>query len=209
MVGQVSFALLREGTSDDGLVAVLRQLLVVEGAARVIGAARPYRGSVYEKITELLTEEQRVDLIFVHRDSDTRDARPRLDEIRDAATQLGVGGMTVGIVPVTMTEAWLLCDEQAIRDVVGRSRGTEPLGLPGIGEIERLADPKAALREACLRASNASGRRRQEVGRAFTRHRASLLERLNVSGPVSRLSAWGLLRADIREALAGLDPGTH
>ena len=33
----------------------------------------------------------------------------------------------MGIVPVRMTEAWLLLDESAIRRVAGRPHGDEPL----------------------------------------------------------------------------------
>lgn len=200
---RISFALLREGTSDDGLVGVLRQLIAEEGAPRVLGAPRTYGGPVQKKLEELLSEEHPVDLIFVHRDSDSRDSSSRLAEISEAAKRLGVEGATVGVVPVAMTEAWLLCDEQAIRDVVGRSRGTEGLGLPRLSEIERVADPKALLKDACLRASEATGRRRQVVAKSFPRYRASLLERLDINGPVSRLDAWRRLRSDIRAVLDG------
>jgi hypothetical protein len=66
---RVSFALLREGTSDDGLIPHLRQLIVRAGADEALGTARPYGGTVENKLRALANENGFVDLIFIHRDS--------------------------------------------------------------------------------------------------------------------------------------------
>ena len=72
-------------------------------------------------------------MLFVHRDADSSQesssAGPerRYDEVARAVADASYDGAWVGIVPVRMTEAWLLLDESAIRRVAGRPHGDEPL----------------------------------------------------------------------------------
>src|SRR4051794_29914051 len=104
----ISFAFLREGTSDDGLLAVLRELIVLAGASAAVGESRPYRGSTEAKLNTLLEEGVPLDLVFVHRDADTRDPEPRHTEVAQAAELLGFPPPEViGVVPVRMTETWV------------------------------------------------------------------------------------------------------
>jgi len=110
----------------------------------------------------------------------------------------------VPIVPIRMTEAWLLLDEEAIRMVAGRPSGVEPLGLPTASRVEAVADPKARLRSALEMACGPSGRRLRKFKRDFPAHRRQLLERLDRSGPVRKLSAWQALEADTARAMAFL-----
>ena len=63
------------------------------------------------------------------------------------------------VVPVRMQEAWLLFDEAALRTAAGNPRGRQELQLPRLGDIERLPDPKAILRQIIRTASGLSGRR--------------------------------------------------
>jgi hypothetical protein len=98
-VAQVaSFALLREGPSDDGLVPHLRTLLVRAGLSEVVGDSREYRGSVSAKFGQLLAEEAPVDLAFVHRDADGGDAAARRTEIADGAQAAEYSGLWVPVV---------------------------------------------------------------------------------------------------------------
>jgi hypothetical protein len=101
-----------------------------------------------------------------------------------------------------MTEAWLLLDEQAIRQVAGNPNGRANLGLPTFREIERVADPKARLRECLLAASDATGRRRDMVRNRFPEHRRQLLQRLDPNGPVASLKAWQALLDAIEHIIA-------
>jgi hypothetical protein len=129
------------------------------------------------------------DILFVHRDAEAQNPSWRFEEIASGATAAGVPWPVVPIVPIRMTEAWLLLDESAIRSVAGRPTGRAPLPLPTLREAERLADPKRRLMEVLLAASETSGRRGHQFKRDFDRHRALLIERLDTEGPVSRLSA--------------------
>ncbi|MET0403065.1 MAG: hypothetical protein ABW123_11710, partial [Cystobacter sp.] len=58
------------------------------------------------------------DVLFVHRDAEREAPFHRRTEILDAATEAGIKSV-VCIVPVRMTEAWMLIDESAIRHAAG------------------------------------------------------------------------------------------
>ena len=191
----VNFVLLREGTSDEALVSHLGTLLVRAGCSEAAGTCRPYKPPVGSQLALLEEEEGApVDVVFVHRDSDSRDPAPRVQEIQVASANTEWGkSRVVPIVPIQATEAWLLVDESAIRSVVGRPSGKADLGLPKVRNVENEADPKATLKAALLAASEATGRRLKQEHRMFTTRRRTLLERLDIDGPVTSLKSWGAL----------------
>ncbi len=197
----LSLVLVREGTSDDGLLLPLQKLVASLSQLPALATSRTYGGAVADKIADVMSEPERPDILFVHRDSDAREIGPRLEEIRGAVSAASPPFPCVPVVPVQATEAWLLVSETAIRNVVGRPRGREPLGLPALRAIENQHAPKAVLREALLRASESTGRRREEVVKRFPHHRRRLLERLDVYGDVTRLASWQRLERSVLEAL--------
>ena len=66
-----------------------------------------------------------------------------------------------------MTEAWLVLDERLIREVAGNPNGRIRLNMPTSREAERIADPKALLKELIADASETAGRRRKLLQAAF------------------------------------------
>jgi hypothetical protein len=144
------------------------------------------------------------DLVVVHRDADNAGHQARLGEILHAAGEIGSKFALVPVIPVRMTEAWLLLDEAAIRQVAGNPNGRTNLNLPNAREVERLADPKEYLRECLLKAADVAGRRREAVSRRFPQHRRQLLERLKPSGPLVSLSGWKMLVAEVDRAVEAL-----
>ncbi len=196
------FALIREGTSDEGLIAHIRTLLIRAGISSVVGAARPYKGTTKERIATVLAESSAPDLIFVHRDADARDPSPRHQEISAAAEDLGCAESVIAVVPVQELEAWLLTDEAAIREVAGKPRGRTTLNLPGVGRVETTSSPKEVLQTLCLIASETSGARRKKAAAAFNAHRATLLDRFDVDGAVSGLPSWQRFVSDLNAAAA-------
>ncbi|MGQ0840617.1 hypothetical protein [Actinokineospora sp.] len=143
------------------------------------------------------------DLIVVHRDADNVKVDARRAEIECGAQVASYQGALLPVIPVRMTEAWLLLDEPAIRQVAGNPNGKMQLPLPGIHEVERRADPKSLLQECILAAANVSGRRKDETKKRFSYHRRQLLERLDCGGPVTRLEGWKRLVRDIDAIIDG------
>lgn len=197
-MADITFALVREGTSDDGLVAHIRTLLLKAGATAVVGTARTYKGTTLERLQQVWAEDEPVDMIFVHRDADSRDPGARHQEIGNAsAFAHSWGGEVVPVVPVQELEAWLLTDESAIRNVVGKPNGNSIFELPTTRQIEMTASPKEMLAAACLSASGTTGARHRREVRAFPLRRTALLDRLDLSGPVNNLPSWQRFLADL------------
>ncbi len=78
----------------------------------------------------------------------------------------------VPVIPIRMTEAWLLLDEAQIRRVAGAPNDKTALDLPRAGKVESLPDPKALLKTTLARASGLKGRRLEQFNNRFPQHRA-------------------------------------
>ena len=202
----VSFAFLCEGSSDTGLIAHLETLLMHFGAQEVTGMPDTRKGTIPARLRQLLTEatEAGIDMVFIHRDSDGPDRDGREREIRRGVEESGFPHPFIPVIPVQETEAWLLLDEQAIRDVVA-SKGKQPLKLPKPNAIEGARNPKEILQKALLAASETSGRRLKKEKNSFSRHRRVLMQRLDPFGAVRNLPSWQCLERDIQRALAQLE----
>jgi hypothetical protein len=137
------------------------------------------------------------DLAVVHRDADNAGWDARQKEILDATLASGVECTPIPVIPVRMTEAWLLLDEQIIRTVAGNPNGTDGIPLPKLKDVESVPDPKSLLRECLLHAASPRAHRRQTVDRRFYQHRRRLLELLDPHGPIVQLTGWSKLITDI------------
>ena len=202
----VSFAFLCEGSSDTGLIAHLETLLVHFGAQEATGMPDTRKGTIPARLRQLRTEETGtgIDMVFIHRDSDGPDREGREREIRRGVEESGFPHPFIPVIPVQETEAWLLLDEQAIRDVVA-SKGKQSLRLPKPNAIEGTRKPKEILQKALLAASETSGRRLKKEKNSFNHHRRVLLQRLDPFGAVRDLPSWQCLERDIQRALAQLE----
>ena len=202
----VSFAFLCEGSSDTELIAHLETLLVHFGAQEVTGMPDTRKGTIPARLRQLLTEATGagINMVFIHRDSDGPDREGREREIRQGVEESGFPHPFIPVIPVQETEAWLLLDEQAIRDVVA-SKGKQPLRLPKPNAIEGTRKPKEILQKALLAASETSGRRLKKEKNSFNHHRRVLLQRLDPLGAVRDLPSWQRLERDIQRALTQLE----
>jgi hypothetical protein len=146
------------------------------------------------------------DLLFVHRDADREPRATRVEEIRSAvqriSTDFFAGRPYVCVVPVRMTEAWLLFDEAAIRQAAGNPRSATPLGLPLPKKVEDLPDPKSVLNEALLRATDKPVRRLRKfrTGQAVQR----LAELIQDYSPLRHAAAFQTLEQEIQAVLGEL-----
>ena len=191
------FLFICEGSSDTPLVDHIQRLLIRCGQPDPDGETWHLGGRVADKIRQGLEAAGGLDLLFVHRDADNAGAEARYQEIEAAVREVVQDGMSwIGVVPVRMTEAWLLLDEAAIRKVVGKPGGRAPLDLPAPEHAERVADPKERLRDALLTASGNRGRRRRRFARELPRLRRRLLQDLPIGGELERLESWTRFRDD-------------
>lgn len=154
------------------------------------------------RLERILGIDPDFEALIIHRDCEGAEVATRMEEIGAAVKSLSLIWPVVPVIPIRMTEAWLLLDESAIRTVAGRPTGTEPLDLPPAERVESHADPKSLLQDTLAMASGLTGRRLRKFKRDFPAHRRQLLDRLDRSGPVCRLPAWQALERSTREAMA-------
>lgn len=191
------FLLACEGQSDTGLVSHIERMIIESSDEAEVEGEHWCHGSPLErKIRNALRSAgNMVDMLFVHRDANSAGADARRAEVDAAVAAIANAPRTVAVVPVRMTEAWLLLDEAAIRKAVGNPSGRAPLALPTPREAERR-NAKQTLADAFLAASEATGRPKKAVQRDFGRLRRQLLVNLPIGGPLERLPSWTRFRED-------------
>ncbi|MCG8555620.1 MAG: hypothetical protein MJD61_10095 [Proteobacteria bacterium] len=140
------------------------------------------------------------DVLVVHRDAEREDPSCRFDEISEARSTTNCTP-TVGVVPVRMSEAWLLVSERAIRRAAGNPQGRGELGLPKVRDLERTSDPKHVLREAILAASEARGRRRDRLRRDLPQRIQRVANLIEDYSPLRQLSAFQRFERDLEATL--------
>ena len=201
---------LADGSSDEPLgehlevLCARRDLAVRVTTPDLRLLPRPPGHRVADRLQAILELGDVPDVLFVHRDAEGEDPERRLAEVAQAVTRISEGLPAVAVVPVRMTEAWLLLDEQIIRDVAGRPNSTADLGLPPTSRVEAQLDPKSALKRALDVASGLAGRRRDRFRQRFGEHRRTLLQRLDIDGPVRQLKAWQALESTLDDLAARL-----
>ena len=197
--------LLSDGSSDRALIPILNWLL----QSKVTQLSLPgtqwadfgYRRIKPQNLAERVrcaAEDYPCDLLFVHRDAEGQNQDDRRNEILRAVREAGINPPAICVIPVRMTEAWLLLDEEAIRLASGNPRGRRPLDLPARVSIERVVDPKEVLFQALRIASEQTGRRLSNLRVEERRHRvAELMDYVLLR----RLPAFQNLEVELNAAL--------
>ncbi len=139
------------------------------------------------------------DLLFVHRDAEKNPRQERVAEIFDALRGLSSSPPAVCVVPVRMTEAWLLIDEFAFREAAGNPNGQVALDLPPRASLESMPNPKRALFDILRRASELSGRRLRRFREHQARHR--LAESIADFAPLRELPAFRDFETELASVL--------
>ncbi len=201
---EIRYTLISDGPSDRALLPILTWALRKKGDVRRVQPEwadlgrlpRPPQG-LQERILSAI-DLFPCDLLFVHRDAEREDPETRYREICNAlqeAEKRGFQVPAVCVVPVRMTEAWLLFDERAIRRAASNPNGTNPLDMPDLSLIEQIPDPKSLLFEILRDASGLSGRRLKKFNTGECRIR--ITELISDFSPLQQLSAFQRLENDI------------
>jgi hypothetical protein len=207
----MKYTLVTDGRSDRTLMPIIDWLIDDIGYTGPINGTwadfsfqrRPPVGLHQRVVTALMLYP--CDVLFVHRDAEGESVEHRVDEIGDAQSRLSDSVSVVPIVPVRMTEAWLLIDESAIRMAAGNPNGRGAIELPRLRQLEQLPDPKEQLYRCLQAASGLTGRRLKNfrpqdavhrIGGAITQY--PLLRELN---------AFVAFETRLRQVLDTLTPG--
>ena len=175
---RVSATLLTDGSSDR-LLKPLIELLLSEHTdlpyeVNFAEGLPPVAKGLESRIKSAL-ELFPCDFLFVHRDEEGVGTAMRQREIDSSWPADEQTTVLICVIPVRMTEAWLITNAKPIRLAVGNPNGTEVLDLPAVKNIESSPDPKEILFAALKTASGLNTRRKALFNPHDYRHRVSEL----------------------------------
>lgn len=199
---ELRYTLVADGSSDRSLMPILGWLLrqscdglPIQGAFSDLRRLRPPPRSLSDRISRSV-ELYPCDVLFIHRDAEGASLDERLAEIEESLKEARVAQKpVVCVIPVRMTEAWLLIDEAALRRAAGNPNGKQPLNLPSVARLEGLSDPKRVLYGLLRQASGFHGRRLKSLNRKLSGHRVA--DFIRDFRPLYRLTAFQRLAADV------------
>jgi hypothetical protein len=205
---ELRYTLLSDGSSDRALIPILNWLLKTHLNDCAIqpqwADLRPFDKSLrntFEKRIKLSLDLYPCELLFIHRDAEKDPHKTRINEICNAVTQSAslISVPTVCVVPVRMTEAWLLFDSVALRKAASNPNGKTPLNLPDIRRLEDEPDPKNVLYELLRQASGLSSRRLRTFSESERTHRVS--ELIDDFSHLRTLAAFGSLESELQDVI--------
>jgi hypothetical protein len=200
------FTLMAEGSTDAALLPILEWMWHQHFPGVPVTAQFAdfeYSGLASHRVVDRIApavELYPCDVLFIHRDADRDPVSHRQQEIHDALARTSLpipSPMAVCVVPVRMSEAWMLFDEMAIRKAAGNPNGQVPLTLPRLGKVESLPDPKATLYDLL---KTASGLPPQRLRRFQERRAARLVTQFITDfTPLRQLSAFKRMEDEFAE----------
>jgi len=201
---ELRYTLLSEGSSDQTLIPVLTWLLrehLHEFALQSEWADLRRLPKPPKKLAERIRaciDLYPCDLLFIHRDAEGESHGSRISEIHAAIAETVPQTQIryVCVIPVRMTEAWLLLDCTAIRRSAGNPAGNMDLELPPLGTVEDIPNPKALLYNLLLTASGLHGRRRKQFRPQEAARR--IPDFIGDFSPLRELPAFRQLEGDLR-----------
>jgi hypothetical protein len=154
---------------------------------------------------KLAVEYYPCDVLFVHRDAERESPDQRRREIENAVAAIrNQLPPRVCVIPVRMTEAWLLFNEEAIRLAAGNPNGKVKLDLPH-DRAETLPDPKEVLHKALRLACELTGRRLRKFDIMHAVHRVA--GSIDDFSPLRALPAFRAMEEELLAVLKGAGSG--
>jgi len=205
---ELQYTLLSDGPADKALMPILTWLLrryvpslPIQSHWADLRRLREPPRELHERIRESIRQYP-CKLLFVHRDAEKASLQFRQNKIRQAVEDARADDeipIAICVVPVRMTEAWLLSDVDAIRQAAGNPNGTVQLNLPSPSIIEGLPNPKRVLHNLLRDATEKSTRRRKRFDTNMAVQRVP--KYTEDFSPLRRLSAFAAMAEEVKEML--------
>ena len=200
----ITATLVADGSSDKLLIPFIKLLFSEHAPADLavrfnFAAGLPTAAAGLSSRVRAALELYPSDFLFVHRDEEGVGLMARQEEIERSWPADVQGTTLICVIPVRMTEAWLLTNSKPIRLAVGNGNGTVPLELPTLKSIEALPNPKAILFSALKTATMWNARRKESFRPDLYRHRVS--ELTDDLMPLRKLSSFNHLEAQVKKHL--------
>jgi hypothetical protein len=187
---QLTYLLVADGGTDRALAPIIEWAIHrLDPEVEILEPDfRKRRAPVQEFLDALDTGAM---IVFVHRDGEGAPLATRLQEF-DGVTRTDV----VPVVPIRMTEAWLLIDGAAIARAADRPSAV--VAVPNVNQLEGLANPKQALDDLLLAAAgNLTGRRRKQFAQSIVERRVNIASLIDDYSTLESLPAFQQFQADL------------
>ncbi len=191
-----------DGSSDHRVLLPIITLLLDEvfaGPFRLVSAETLSGGLSLEARLPQAVSLFPCDLLLVHRDAEGAPPDDREAEVERALRSANLKVRHVCMVPVRMTEAWLLVDAKAIRAAVGNPNGRADLQLPAPAQVESVP-AKDRLITALEAAKELGLNRRRRFKPLQYRHRVA--EEILQLTELKTLPSFQRFERDLRQRLA-------
>jgi len=189
---------------------LLRELADEEWEVLVLDEFQTEGDNYLQKVTALSNELDGFHLLILHRDGTPSLQKALENHFHDILQDDHLKNKPfrlVPLIPVRETEAWMLADKQWLEEEL-KALGAKPasLPLPGLQEIEAIADPKSKLEEVIRAALEHKTRRQRKRSRGieFLYESAGTEVRIEV---LERLPAFKEFETSLKNALAQLIRG--
>jgi hypothetical protein len=201
-VREITYTLITDGSSDKVLRYPIDWVLRARFSIVPKGTWAPIRSSRIDLLSRVIraASEYPCELLIIHRDAERMPLVRRASEIRQALREY-TAVPYICLVPVRMTEAWLLISEPLLRKAAGNPRSTCQLDMPRLRDLERLPNPKTVLHNLLRTASGRRGRKLYQFKPDLAAHR--LAELIGDFSPLHQLSAFTAFENSLNDALQG------
>jgi hypothetical protein len=209
---EIKYTLLTDGTSDKALINIINWLFndlipempIQSQFADLSRLPDPPR-SIDLKMSKAV-EHYPCDILFVHRDAEKSDKETfdlRCKEIQDNFNKTDIeDAKLVKVIPVRMTETWLLIDIEAIKLASGNRKENKNLKLPSIHQLENHSSAKSTLHSLIKQASGLKGRRFDKLN---IRHAVHLVaENISDFSVLRNLTAFNTFEKEVKDVLEEL-----
>jgi hypothetical protein len=191
LIRQLTYVLVADGGTDRALTSIVDWAIHrLDPAVEILEPEfRKREGSVQDFLHAFQTDAM---IVFVHRDGESATLEERLAEF-EAIERNDV----VPIVPIRMTEAWLLISGPAI--AVAADHPGADITVPPIGQLGTIADPKHRLEVLLLQAAGQpTGRRRKRFLRSIVDRRVNVASLIGDFSLLESVPAFERFQADLK-----------
>ena len=190
MSRQLSYVLVADGGTDRALVPIIEWAIHrLDPMVEILEAEfRKRTASVRDFLSTFRTGAM---IVFVHRDGENASLADRIREFEGVDR-----GDVVPIVPIRMTEAWLLVNARAIARAADRPDAA--ITVPALQRLEAIANPKQVLEERLLEAAgDPTGRRRKQFHKSIVERRVNVATLIAEFSPLEALPAFQRFQSDL------------
>ncbi len=192
MTRQLAWTIVADGGTDRVLVPIIQWAIhQLDPEVEILEPEfRKRKGSVGGFLADFSSGSM---LVFVHRDAEGASL-----DLRRAEFESVTRNDVVPVIPVRMSEAWLLIDETAIARAADSPDAQ--IDLPKLADLESLADPKQLLGDLLYQAAGSpTGRHAKQFHRDRIARRVSVAGHIRDFSPLESLSAFRRFQSALAE----------